>query len=696
MSLADQLAEAAAPWRWRKLPPPPGKPFETVGYETDTPKGVARIVRATQKNGKPYRDRWVLQLAGHEVDLGKKAGFDHGDAALAKLLGYRIEDLVERSERPDVARKLWLAFLSKLVKISDLAYSEAFGTSKFTAGKRTDELRDLLRSFCDGSVIAPVEPGRTFSGRTGLGSPVSEGLLAELASNQIDKNWVQGIRRWWSTEAGAAKSYPGRIEKTPYLDARAAMAGGEAAKAALNKLETAFERLRDDLLVNKGLWQPANQAITKDERRGRLSSPKVWKEKVGKELEAAREVISEKRSMIESWIRTIHPDTPDHFGRDAYPEIFKNEDNWNRLVRTFGLLVDEAVDKASKAIDRLLRFLSRMAGEAAKTGEPWEPAGEIVPDVVDVGGAKLIFDPLPPPRHAARMGWGPESWTPLADREEYVRELLKAKALLTKRGFGFLWYGSFHVRPKGSAPENHLGKHLGVAANYPIGRDYVNIFVLNSGLHRTIAHELGHRLWFKFLTPAQRAGFERYFGDVPAVSNYGGLNAEEDFAEVFKDYIDGRDLTRDQAERFKGFAKGKWKMESLSETIADALTEEDKSNDPTVVEYAVQEMMKGKSPSTAAKNTAQRLSGGTNLFIGGGAVSVEIDPKKLESALWDRLADVVAKSIPKYKEGKEHLAIQGTLFHFNQFKMGKPPPAKLVAELRKRVIAKMGRNPFSE
>lgn len=67
--------------RWKKLPPPPGKPFETTGYEADTPMGKAKVVKV--KKGR--RTIWVLRLNGKEVDLGRKADFDHAEGELLKM-----------------------------------------------------------------------------------------------------------------------------------------------------------------------------------------------------------------------------------------------------------------------------------------------------------------------------------------------------------------------------------------------------------------------------------------------------------------------------------------------------------------------------------------------------------------------------------------------------------------------------------
>ena len=109
------------------------------------------------------------------------------------------------------------------------------------------------------------------------------------------------------------------------------------------------------------------------------------------------------------------------------------------------------------------------------------------------------------------------------------------------------------------------------------------------------------------------------------------------------------------------------------------------SAEPNVVEYAVQSMFKGQTLVGAARSTARKLSGHQNMFLGPGVTLV--DPKKLEIALWDRLVSIVVKALPKYKQGKEHFALDGTLAQFHQ------KPA-LRSELKSRVIRSMGYDPF--
>ena len=111
----------------------------------------------------------------------------------------------------------------------------------------------------------------------------------------------------------------------------------------------------------------------------------------------------------------------------------------------------------------------------------------------------------------------------------------------------------------------------------------------------------------------------------------------------------------------------------------------DRSTNPTVITYAVQDLFKGKSPAAAAKHTVKKLSGTENMFLGPGVST--IDPKALEAALWEHLADFVIAGFPKMKPGKEDYALDGTIFHFSQ----KPAiRERLYAE----VVKRLGRDPF--
>lgn len=113
----------------------------------------------------------------------------------------------------------------------------------------------------------------------------------------------------------------------------------------------------------------------------------------------------------------------------------------------------------------------------------------------------------------------------------------------------------------------------------------------------------------------------------------------------------------------------------------------DRSADPTVVQYAMQYIYKGKSPSAAAAATAKKLSGSENMFLGYGSGPVFIDPQRLEEAVWSSMVDNAKALIGKLKEGKEHFALDAAVESIKK-------PAPVRAELKRRVIASMGMDPF--
>lgn len=123
--------------------------------------------------------------------------------------------------------------------------------------------------------------------------------------------------------------------------------------------------------------------------------------------------------------------------------------------------------------------------------------------------------------------------------------------------------------------------------------------------------------------------------------------------------------------------------------ISQVLNGVDCSSNSTVVEYAVQNLFKRQSPRKASENTAKSLSGSPNLFLGVHPPHVvQIDPAKLEEAIWGRLVDSVIQGIESFRVEKAHYALDATLNHFEQ----RPTLRK---ELKRRVIERLGRDPFA-
>lgn len=95
-----------------------------------------------------------------------------------------------------------------------------------------------------------------------------------------------------------------------------------------------------------------------------------------------------------------------------------------------------------------------------------------------------------------------------ADIVSYVEYLKEALARLRAKGLGSVWYGTVFIKCEACGGVNY-NDGGGVGGNYPIGPDVVNVFSRPGPfIVELMAHELGHRYWFKQMTESQRARFE--------------------------------------------------------------------------------------------------------------------------------------------------------------------------------------------
>lgn len=165
---------------------------------------------------------------------------------------------------------------------------------------------------------------------------------------------------------------------------------------------------------------------------------------------------------------------------------------------------------------------------------------------------------------------------------------------LQQAGLGAVWYGPlFYVskdNPKLTGKLLELAKNMGYDIQSYGGRyNHRTDLVVTSGYPEnaasTLTHELGHRYWYKFMKQEQRERFQNMVRTRPAVieegneakkkyleemdylpgeinddgdlkpilpvSEYGGTNIAEAFAEVFSHYVQGKKMTRDQRVSFK-------------------------------------------------------------------------------------------------------------------------------------------------
>ncbi len=278
--------------------------------------------------------------------------------------------------------------------------------------------------------------------------------------------------------------------------------------------------------------------------------------KLAEELKAAREVLDDELSRVEHTRDAMTPGThtytldqmrgPDWSVLGFYQRI-NPDDPFAAALRGYEESIREKLTKVEDILSgKLLRAITAFLGKYSG-GIPFE-AEEILLEY-DIGKVKLIYDGEPD-RHLINR---PDPADPRG-LSDYIPYFKKAKALLEQKGFGNLWYGPVFVGCPKCGGENPLGKHFGVGAHYFSDPDHVVVYLEPKPfMVELLIHELGHRYYFKFMDAGDRARFDSFYKEVAAVSEYGSKATEEDFAEVFAHFVLGRDMTRDQIERFKAF-----------------------------------------------------------------------------------------------------------------------------------------------
>ena len=94
------------------------------------------------------------------------------------------------------------------------------------------------------------------------------------------------------------------------------------------------------------------------------------------------------------------------------------------------------------------------------------------------------------------------------DIKKYIKYIDEAHTRMKSKGFEKAWYGTFFIQCERCGGVNY-NTGGGVGGHFVIGPDTVSCFERPSPyVVELLAHELGHRYWYKQLTSTQRARFE--------------------------------------------------------------------------------------------------------------------------------------------------------------------------------------------
>lgn len=233
----------------------------------------------------------------------------------------------------------------------------------------------------------------------------------------------------------------------------------------------------------------------------------------------------------------------------------------SRIVKTLA--------PVTKSFEGLMRILYEDAADLADARERGMEVTDLsVHRVFDLHGMKVVaLDPALTPSNI----------------RQYLGLLDLAYKDVTRKGLaGVIWKGVCFIEgkvheytPDEMALRQEWGyTNRGQAAHYLHGKDEIHINEPPSEhVVETMIHEMGHRYWFKVMSPEQRARFnalvrtrpttryrdfpqgpvddEGHEKPVAPLNEYASSNIEEAFAEVFAAFVLDKELSRAQVDSFK-------------------------------------------------------------------------------------------------------------------------------------------------
>jgi len=144
-------------------------------------------------------------------------------------------------------------------------------------------------------------------------------------------------------------------------------------------------------------------------------------------------------------------------------------------------------------LDKILKILREDAQRIKKqpVEDPYEDRS--VYREFDIQGMKVVVDDRTVEPQAIKL---------------YIRYLDETYQALKKKGLSKAWYGTVFIKCQDCGGSNPHGTEFGVGGDYRINQDTVQIYSRPTRhIVDLMAHELGHRFWFKQMSGTQRARF---------------------------------------------------------------------------------------------------------------------------------------------------------------------------------------------
>lgn len=383
-----------------------------------------------------------------------------------------------------------------------------------------------------------------------------------IQADSLTKQWLMGVKRGWATVIKSPHETPDKykvlIEFLRNL--------GDQVRFQKHGINIVFmgskARIKFDTLLEKTQEQVTNTYNTYERIASEYRLASGEREKFLDDIEGKTGDNLRKLKGADEFIR-------------KYPDYRPYHERWVKAmdaIDQYRWHPEIAWESATRAFDALMKHLYADAKATAEYKKEYEvnPIDDFyttVPKEFDLNGAKIVVI---------------DDSVNRTDVRDYIKYINRAQQLLRNKGFSKLWYGVMFVesKPHVKTPEEiELAKKWGYSSSGDAGEYSYNqdqVYVLNKPtgfVTEIVIHELGHRYWFKFMTPAKRARFnslvrtkatEKYrdypqgptdeegkLKPVAPLGDYATSNIEEAFAEVFEGYVSEKELTRDQLESFR-------------------------------------------------------------------------------------------------------------------------------------------------
>jgi len=296
----------------------------------------------------------------------------------------------------------------------------------------------------------------------------------------LDKYWLMGVRRGWLS-----------LMKPSITD-------WASVNRALERLKEFVENLQTEISFNR----PSPKHRTGDEKLKKAIADLTAAIKDKQDL--VQYMIHDQKKIMRHYDNK--PQEAERLlaniedGLELYRKSFEKATRVEiRITRGRHAWKMHRMGTITELMDRVLELLREDAAALQKsmeldpegTKETW---GWEIPTEFDLHGMKVVVDD----RTVTKQQF-----------DDYVGYLKKTYSLMQSKGVGKAWYGTIFIQCQECGGVNPNGAQFGVGGWFRIDKNTVSIFSRPAErLPHLIAHELGHRYWYRHMSSGQRKEFE--------------------------------------------------------------------------------------------------------------------------------------------------------------------------------------------